>query len=848
MLNRKPIFNIRVFSLIIVIALVFGCKKKDKIILNQAAWSSKEPISIPLLHRKHQKNQGNLVFNPSFETGKVYYEKSKIKSFDVNGWKKIGENVEWVDINAKNYNKDEVFDGNHAIKIVRKQADEIEDLGVGITSDYIKVIPGNYSLSMFLKLENICPNQARLGTKLYDAVNIRLLFYDKNKIEISSGENDPFRKTKIDIGFKSYNLSNYWNINKFGWGKVNGQSAKYPFLDGDIPDEARYVKIFIGLKGIGKMWIDKVNFAYTDDNFTFLERLKPYFDSSFTAWDLLIPEPKHINKLQPYSFYNPDNPDNPDIFPEIYIPENADEKTRQAAQKVKDNLDLIFANKLEPDKIKRIKIKSDINKPSKSSRQFIISIGETKLFKDQKQLLPDSLIKDKNQGYIIHQINDKPNIVFLYGADPEGDYNAALTFNQLIDKNNFLYYSANIIDFPDFMQRSFLLHEYKGNRKKLQSDLDVLSENKFNHVYFEAYEKNQKYYPFKNVTPELYRGDVSILIDLLKFDLTDDLNKDYKLNNSIVNQKTDLITGKILSFVRPGVNNILIKGDYKQPYDPCTPQINFITNENISLNLQNYHINLLQKLNQNLNHNLEFMSPWNRLDFINMSMGQAEFYYRDLVKNISQDISVYWTGGSYCSPSIDYAEWNRMSKLIKNKPVLFDNSLNYSSLRFINEDIKQFYSGKMRVLSLFEPYKANYPKNFHQLNNDKKIILNIDSLNKTNLIKALTASNYFWNNSNYDADKTVWKVLVKLFGTDNAQNLIYFNDAYYGLTEMCQKLKSDGLNNKNIRIAGKFETDINYYFDILDKNLKDRNLFAELKMFKDDLITKYKSIISEQNY
>ncbi len=846
MLHRRPIFIRLVFSLIMVLAIVSGCKKKDKVFLNQAAWSSKEPVSIPLLHRKHQSNPGNLVFNPSFETGKIYYEKSKIKSFDVNGWKKVGDNVEWVDINSNNYSIDEVYDGTHAIKIVRKQADEIEDLGVGIISDYIKVIPGNYALDMFLKLENICPNQARLGTKLYDAVNIRLLFFDKNKIQISSGENDPFRNTKIDIGFKSFNLSNYWNINKFGWGRVDGQSAKFPFLDGDIPDDARYVKIFIGLKGIGKMWVDKVNFAYTDDNFTFLERLKPYFDSSFSAYELLIPEPKQITKLEPYVFYDTENPD---VFPEIYIPQNADEKTKLAAQKIKENLDLIFVNKLEHYQKNKLKIKSGVSINSNNSEQFIISVGATKLFRDHKQLLPDTLINGKQQGYFIYQIKDKPNIIFLYGEDPEGNYNSALTFNQLIDENEFLYYSANIIDFPDFVQRGFLLHQYSGSVKNLQSDLDLLNHNKFNQVYFEAYEQNQNHYPFKNISTEIFESDVSILIDLLKFDLSADLSKSYKLDKSIVNQKTDLITNKILTMTESGHSNVLIKGDYKQPYDPCSPElVRFITNENISLNLQNYHTHLLQKLSHNLNQNLEFMSPWNRLDMINMSMGQAEFYYRDLTRNIPDNISLYWTGGSYCSSSIDYAEWNRMYQLIKTKPILFDNSLNYSTLRFVNEDIKQFYSGKMRVLSLFEPYKAKYPHEFYKLNQHQKILVNIDSLSRTNLVKALTASNYFWNTGNYNADKTAWKVLVKLFGTENAQSLIYFNDAYYGLTEMCQKLKSDGLNNKNIRIAGKFETDLDYYFEVLDKSLADRYLFAELEHLKNELITKYNSIISTQNY
>ncbi|MFP4024470.1 MAG: beta-N-acetylglucosaminidase domain-containing protein [Thiohalospira sp.] len=835
-------FNLTlILSLVIIFTIISGCKKKDEVIINQSAWSSKDPISIPYIQRKKQGQIVNLVFNPSFETGKIYYEKSNIKSFDVNGWKKIGENVEWVNIESNHFNKDEAFDGTHAIKINRTRADETEELGVGIISDYIKVIPGNYSLSMYLKLENICPIKARLGTKLYDAVNIRLQFFDKNKIKIKSSEYDPFRNRKIDNAFKSLNLSNYWNISEFGWGKVVGQSAKFPFFDGDIPDETRYVKIFIGLKGVGKMWIDNVNFTYTNDNFTFLERMRPYFDSSFTYYDLLMPEPKYLKKLAPVSLFTDK------LYPVIIIPENCDTKTLLAAQKIRNFLVEIFHKSLNNFSADNIKIVSDNKFSIKQNKRFIISLGKTAYYKKNKNLLPDTSVRYKKQGYFITQTDNAPNIVFICGSDADGNYNAALTFNQLIDKNNLLFHSAEIIDFPDFEQRSFLINRFKGNVQELKLALNELADFKLNHAYFEAYENNRQFYPFDDFTPSLFVGNTSILIDLLKYNWLNDFEDDYNGMNDIMVQKTNLLADKISALDNSFLSNVLIKGDYLKPYEPCNPDlIKFITSENISVNLQKYHKQLITILNNKVKANLEFMTPWSQLDNINMGMGQAEFYYRDLMRNLDLDIPVYWTGGSFYSPTIDYAEWFRMQKLAQKKPVLFDNSLNHNIQRFKNEEVKKFYAGKLRVLSIFEPLKAQYPDNFYRLNYGKKIILNIDSLTKINSLKAITAANYYWNTDDYDRDKSIWKVLVKFYGIENAKKLVYFNDSYFGLKEMCQKIDNNGINNKNTRIAEKFYNDLIYYFEKLENDLGDKELMSELLVLKNMLVNQYQFIISEQ--
>jgi hypothetical protein len=207
-----------------------ACRSDNKIVNIQAHWSSYDPKSIPLNIRQKEEEKGNLIINPSFEEGRFYRIDTLKLSFNLSGWKKTGENVFWTDIRKEGeFNHDEASNGNHAIKIVRRNADETDIQGEGIFSDYIKVIPGNYKLSMDLKLKNIESNLERQINHIYDAVNIRLFFFDKNKVLIKSNVYHPYYDRLIDNSFKASPVSNFDYIKDMGWSKLMARSANFPF-------------------------------------------------------------------------------------------------------------------------------------------------------------------------------------------------------------------------------------------------------------------------------------------------------------------------------------------------------------------------------------------------------------------------------------------------------------------------------------------------------------------------------------------------------------------------------------------------------------------------------------------
>ncbi len=240
----------------------------------------------------------------------------------------MGEHVKWVDTrNGELYRKNEALSGYRSIKIVRLHANETDEQGEGVLSEFVKVIPGNYSFSFYTRLENVRPVKSRLGIKMNDAIDIQLKFYDRNKNEISAVTQFPQQKQTIDNSFKSLSFANFSAIPSFGWGKIIGKTADFPFPDGDIPTNAHYVKIFIGLKGTGTMWIDSVNFSYTRKNFSVEERMMKYTDTSMQTPLVILPTPKKMERLESVVLYKPSDTSS---IPVIVIPDDADITTQMA--------------------------------------------------------------------------------------------------------------------------------------------------------------------------------------------------------------------------------------------------------------------------------------------------------------------------------------------------------------------------------------------------------------------------------------------------------------------------------------------------------------------------------------
>ena len=268
-----------------------------------ARWSSLETLSIPYGVRLAQFEKGNLVANPSFEKS----EPAAGDADNIQHWITVGRSVEWVDAAADNYALEEVAAGRHAVKIVRRSAGELDE-AEGIISNFIPVIPGNYDFFYDVKLKNITSHKVRLGFRLYDALVVKVFFFDAQKKKVDPAYLNPVTGGPIDNSDKNYAFANFWRIDDFSWATVRGRTYNYPFSEGDLPERTRFVRLFFGLKGRGTMWIDNIVYRYSKWNFSTLERMRPYFGRRLTAADKIIPTPRSLEPLNDIIYFDSQNP------------------------------------------------------------------------------------------------------------------------------------------------------------------------------------------------------------------------------------------------------------------------------------------------------------------------------------------------------------------------------------------------------------------------------------------------------------------------------------------------------------------------------------------------------------
>ncbi|MBE9511577.1 MAG: beta-N-acetylglucosaminidase domain-containing protein [Bacteroidetes bacterium] len=871
MYNRSLNISGFVGYLILIAGFFFadGCTGKKTSTHNQAVWSSKDPFTIPYQVRNTQKNSGNIVHNPSFELGKFFSSDTIDLSFSVHGWNKVGEHVKWVSLDRSNYSENEVSEGIHSIKIERESASETDLLGEGIMSDFIRVIPGNYSFSYDIRLENISPSTLRLGTKIHQAVNIRLLYYDKNKIPVDGKCYYPYTGTYIDNSFKGYSFSNFWHIDKFDWARVNGRSYNYPFSEGDIPDNARYVKIFLGLKGTGTMWIDNVDFRYSRWNFSTLERLEPFIDHSYSKSDLLLPAPKVVKETGDYSYFLPDS--NSYRYPVILVPSALAIETMAAAQLLKQKLDTIFIHNLDSSfDFNGVEIISYDPGILTDTLTTIFCLGRNNLFRQYSTSLPLDKITEHQQGYFIYNLPEKPKVIFITGNNPVGDYYAVTTLIQLLNKDDFILHSANIIDWPNFTGRSYLFSAWM-NEEEMERDISLISEMsllKFNKAYVgygQTRGRKDWYAPddlyktgVKNAGVECKKTGVTDLAIMVNpyyhFDYemhTDSLSE--KLRYIFVHSDPKSIK-KLKSVYRigllSGAKTLMLmaddfvphEGDYRKLYALYTPE-----DKKRFVNLQNAQAHMVNEIYSWLENDypgtrLEFCPPWYLNEFIDKSRGRAEQYFRDLIPQIPGDVAVIWTGPTVRSLSIDMADIFRYKKLIGRNPMLWDNTLYARGLSSDYGGYPALYPGKVKMCNLFEPYDVNLPESFEKYNDGPHMYINGAMTSEQYQVKYSTVADYEWNTSGYDPDFSLWKTLLSRYGKETAVNILKFNDIYYSLKNVCLQTESEQNVNKLIKRGNTYSNRLQVIYSLLENNRKTYpRLFNEITGFKNEALQCFES-------
>jgi len=825
------------------------------------AWSSSDPLSIPHDERLRQFVKGNLAPNPSFELVSAQIGR-RAGAFTVVGWEAVGENVEWVDCAAPPYTAADCSDGRRAVKVDRRKAGELDE-AAGVLSAYIPVIPGNYDFFYDVRLKDVDGSRRRLGSRLGDAITVRVLFFDAEKRPLDSAAGNPVSGTLIDTSDKSYSFANYWSVDHFPWARVRARTYNYPFSEGDLPDRTRYARLFLGLKGTGVLWVDHIDFRFSKWNFTALERMQPYMDRPLSPLESLIPAPKQATFVREVAYFEPGAAEG--SVPLIVLPDDPAPAERTAARLLEKKLNAAMARigsaGATPEFRAKIVERNSTGNPLPAAR-LVFSIGRNHLVRNLAPDLPLKSVSGKDQGYVIQPLEAGPcHVVFLVGETAVANFYAAATAAQLLEEGHCVYHSAAVSDYPDFLGRSYLLNRWNA-LAELDRDLDGLermSLYKLNKAYT-GYEGTRKAWHqpdalYKTGIAEAGQwcresGVMSLGVMVNPYshfefepaeDSLDDSARYTWTHGDAESQQT--LQGVFALGLKAGAGTIMLLADDYVPHEGRNRKnFSLYTPEDRKrfANLQNAQADVINRLKGWVDRDypgtrFEFCPPWYANEFIDRSEGKAEIYLKELVAQIPQDIALVWTGPTVRSLSLDMADLRRYQDLIGRWPMFWDNTLYARNLETaVYGGYTAHYPGKVRMCNLFEPLDTDRPTAFHELNDGRHMYVNGTASSEVYRIKFATVADYEWNTSAYNPERSLWKALVRNYGAAGAREILAFNDAYYGVYDVSMWTERQGVSGEHLRRSSAFVDRLQESLASLRQLLPPGHaLLGELEEFRD---------------
>jgi hypothetical protein len=808
---------------------------------------------------------GNIAPNPSFEEGSPLSSDTTIFQ-SIKKWEIIGENVQYLEL------KDDSLltqNGKRVVYICKTKSSETDSLGDGIISDYIKVIPGNYDLSLYVKAQNISPQSSKPGSKINDAINIRLLFYDDQRKPISPEVHYPYFDTQLDNSCKSFSFANFHYLDSLNWSKIIGRTYNYPFSEGDIPDNCRYVKIFIGLKGTGKLWIDNINLSYSKWNFTPQERISKYHDSIFPAVQMLIPTPQYVKFKRNIPLITAGN--DKVLYPGILLKTENTTLSKHSA----DFLALQLKNTLlpsYPDCQIQISFNEDDDFMANSSVVFLLSDYKKTDTTKHSELLPG--FSTKNQGYFISDtmIARKP-IIIVAAHDHQGLYYATTTISRLLDKQRGLYTHAQVIDYPAFQGRGFQISPSDSSSLPdlHNTTLDFLTYYRFNKAYLPYYQNDEakewhqnteKLTQYAVQTGNYIKEKATLSMGVmfnpyyhLDYEMHTDSMTDSLKNIWIHDEKGIQM---IIKTLKPAFDNgaqfLMLLGDDFVPHSSNYRKLYDLWSESDikrHINLQTAQAFVINELHKWLNTNygkirFEFCPPWYLNEFIDRSRGRAEAYFRDLDRMIPEDIVYVWTGNTVRSLSFDKADIKRFSDITGRQLMLWDNTLYARSLESSYGGYPALYPGKTKLCNIFEPYDVIMPSDFHFTS--PHFYANGLPYSEIYKIKFATLSDFLWNPTAYNPDLSLWKVLINLYGKTATVHLIEINDMYFRVLSNIILLERDNRVNKSLhKNTGHALQRLITQIEELSKTITNSTLAEELGEMTNTLQIRFDNLNKETN-
>jgi hypothetical protein len=158
-----------------------------------------------------------------------------------------------------------------------------------------------------------------------------------------------------------------------------------------------------------------------------------------------------------------------------------------------------------------------------------------------------------------------------------------------------------------------------------------------------------------------------------------------------------------------------------------------------------------------------------------------------------------YSGSSFFSMNTDDADFKRFIAYSKRKPVFMDNSMLTSSAWGHFGGAYPYYSGKIRLYNIFEPFvNTGMCDHIHQLDTSLYWV-NLIPASEIDVIRLSTAADFMWNVRSYDPDYSLWKVLLSRYGAEASRTLVQYADLFGLMLEIELKLTRNEPIPRNLK-------------------------------------------------
>lgn len=809
-IRRSFIFTTEI---IFILSVLVSCTDEWRRTRKSEAWKSSDPLSIPYNIRMKEFKSGNLVPNPSFEDGTPRSsDTSTVQT--IKKWEIIGKNVRYAEDKKDTL---QLKSRNRFVYVHREYSDETDTIGEGVLSEFIPVIPGNYCLKMRLKAENIRSQFQRFGNRLHDAINIRLFFYNNRREEIKPSLFYPPSGNIIDMSFRGMNFARLYAIDEMPWTEIHARSGVDPMMDGDIPDECRFVRIFIGLKGTGSLWIDDVHFSYSKLNFSAKERINKITDSAFSKTALIIPTPQFVQPKENIPLISAG-------FESIRYPavildkgtSNLNIHTQKfLAEKIEDALRPTYP---ECSVIKNSSMHDGVI--DNASVIFLLTSYQAIDTLEHAVILPGFSAKD--QGYVITDtIIDQKRTIILAGKDDEGLFYAASTLVRLLDPVSAVYHHAQVIDFPYFTERGFQLSPW-NDILSVENDiqnLDFLTYYRFNRAYIPvtvipdngANQSSSQIIQFGTKQLAQYaiqKETIKFGVQINPYAHLEFYNKPSEIPDSLRKlwmhdeQGIATITEKIKPVFDQDADFLMLTYHEFLHSKNSLPGIQKLWTEEDILrhsNLYNAQTFLIKQICEWLiknygTRNIMFASPENSDTGIGSDYGFVKNSYKEHCLIIPHDAITFRDFKIHTQQDV-YHNDSAPNK-DRSKYIILDNTMSVNSLN-AGLLISKYFPGKIKLMNIFEPYEMTLSDHLSSVSGSFYTTLVPNS--EIAKIKIATLSDYLWNPKAYNPEVSLWKILTVKFGKDVSLQLIEFNDLFFKVYANILTMEKEGKEAKSLK-------------------------------------------------